>query len=108
MNRGELKIAKKDTYQVQYITDIPAGAKAKMYYIGDKNVQYYEEDYTGKFDKTFTIKSGKAIKFTVNAKLPKATPEGSIHTIVKVDGETITDQAQSGTNIDFNFQFKLP
>lgn len=108
MNRGELKIAKKDTYQVEYITEIPAGAKAKMYYIGAKNVQYYEEEYIGKFDKTYTIKSGKAIKFTVDAKLPKTTPELSVRTMVKVDGEVVTDQTQSGTNVNFSFQFKLP
>ncbi|HEK21701.1 MULTISPECIES: hypothetical protein [unclassified Mucilaginibacter] len=108
MNRGELKIAKKDTYQVEYITEIPPGVKAKMYYIGAKNVQYYEEEYTGKFDKTYTIKSGKEIKFTIDAKLPKTKPEGSIHTMVKVDGEVVTDQTQSGTDINFRFQFKLP
>ncbi|MBL4678927.1 MAG: hypothetical protein JKY70_22450 [Mucilaginibacter sp.] len=108
MNRGELKIAKKDTYQVEYITEIPAGTKAKMYYIGEKNVQYFEEDYTGKFHKTYTIISGKAIKFNIDVKLPKTKPEGGIHTIVKVDGEAITDQTQSGTDIDFRFQFKLP
>ncbi|RFZ90616.1 hypothetical protein D0C36_16755 [Mucilaginibacter conchicola] len=108
MNRGELRIPKKDTYQVQYITEVAPGGKAKMYYIGADNVQYFEESLTGKFDKTFTIKSGKELKVTIDAKLPKRALKSTLHTIVKVDGEAITDQTQAGENVAFRFWFKLP
>ena len=108
MNRGELKIAKKSTYQVEYITEIPSNATAEMTYIGADKTDYIEKLFTGKLHRTFTIKSGRTVRFTIDSKLPKTTPEGSVHTIVKVDGEPVTDQTQSGTIINFRFEFKLP
>lgn len=108
MGRGELKMAKKATYQVEYMTDVPEGTTATITYRGENNVKYIEESHKGKLDKVITIPSGQKCEFTVDVKLPKTTPASSLHTYVKVDGETITEENQSGRNVKFRFWFTLP
>jgi hypothetical protein len=108
MGRGQLKIAQKATYMVNYVTDIPQGTTATITYSDKDNVKHTEERYSGKLDYTVEMPSGKKCKFTVDVKLPKTTPKNSLHTYVKVDGETITDETQSGKDVKFRFWFTLP
>jgi len=108
MNRGELKIPHKDSYQVQYMADIPAGTTATITYRGENNVKYIEEAYKGKLDKVFTLPSGQDVKFTVDVKLPKTTPASKLSTFIKVDGEIVSEQIQTGKNVKYRFEFKLP
>jgi hypothetical protein len=108
MNRGDLKMAKKDTYQVEYMADIPEGITATITYRGENNVKYIEESHKGKLDKVVTLPSGQKCSFTVDVKLPKTTPKSSLHTFVKVDGETIVEENQSGKNVKFRIGFILP
>jgi hypothetical protein len=108
MNRGDLKMAKKATYQVEYMTDVPEGTTATITYRGENNVKYIEQSYKGKLDKVVTLPSGQKCIFTVNVKLPKTTPKSSLHTLVKVDGETIVEENQSGKNVKFSIGFTLP
>ncbi|MBB5397601.1 hypothetical protein [Mucilaginibacter sp. AK015] len=108
MNRGELNLAKKDTYQVEYMTDIPQGTTATISYTDKDNTQHIEKLYTGRLDYTVELPSGKSCYFTVDVELPKTTPTSSLHTFVKVNGETITDQTQTNRNAKFRFAFKLP
>ena len=108
MNRGELKIPRKDTYQVEYMADIPAGTTAVITYRGENNVKYIEQSYKGKLDKVVTLPSGQNVKFTVDVKLPKTTPASNLTTFVKVDGEIISEQIQTGKDVKYRFEFKLP
>ena len=108
MNRGDLKIAKKATYMVNYMTDIPKGTTATITYSDKDNTKHIEKLYSGKLDYTVELPSGKSCYFTVDVKLPKTTPPSSLHTYVKVDGETITDQTQTNKEAQFRFAFKLP
>ena len=108
MNRGPLKITPKTTYLVEYMTDIPAGTTATITYINKGNVKYIEQKYTGKFDKTIELPSGQNIKFTVDVKLPKTTPASRLSTFIKVDGEIVSEQIQTGKNVKYRFAFKLP
>lgn len=108
MSRGELKIARKDTYKVEYMADVPAGTTATITYRGENNVKYIEEAYQGKLDKVVTLPSGQNVKFTVDVKLPKTTPASKLTTFVKVDGEIISEQIQTGKNVKYRFEFKLP
>jgi hypothetical protein len=108
MNRGDLKITKKTTYMVNYMTDIPAGTTATITYSDKNNTKHIEKLYSGKLDYTVELPSGKHCYFAVDVKLPQTTPASNLHTFVKVDGETITDQTQSGKNVKFRSRFKLP
>jgi hypothetical protein len=108
MNRGDLNLPKKATYMVNYMTDIPQGTTATITYSDKDNVKHTEKLYTGKLDYTVELPSGKSCNFTVDVNLPKTTPASSLHTSVKVDGQTITDQTQTGKNVMFRFAFKLP
>lgn len=108
MNRGELKIPRKDTYQVEYMADVPAGTTATITYRGERNVKYIEQSYKGKLDKVVTLPSGQNVKFTIDVKLPKTTPASKLTTFVKVDGEIISEQIQTGKDVKYSFEFKLP
>jgi hypothetical protein len=108
MNRGDLGVAKKATYMVNYMTDIPTGATATITYSDKDDTKHTEKLYRGKLDYAVELLSGKDCHFTVDVKLPKTTPPSSLHTYVKVDGVTITDQTQTGKNVMFRFGFKLP
>jgi chromosomal replication initiation ATPase DnaA len=108
MNRGKLDITKKETYQVEYITDIPAGTTATITYQGKDNTKYIEKLYKGKLDKTVELPSGKDVKFTVDVTLPKTQPASSLVTIIKVNGENNNSQTQTGKNVKYSFEFKLP
>ncbi|GGH20166.1 hypothetical protein [Mucilaginibacter phyllosphaerae] len=108
MNRGALKIPQKPTYQVEYMADIPAGTAATITYINKGNVKYIEQKYTGKFNKIIELPSGQDVKFTVDVSLPKTTPASRLATFVKVDGEIVSEQIQTGKNVKYRFEFKLP
>jgi hypothetical protein len=108
MSRGELKMTKKATYMVNYMTDIPKGTTATITYSDKDNTKHIEKLYSGKLDYTVELPSGKNCDFTVDVKLPQTTPASSLHTYVKVDGEAITDQNQTGKDVQFRFKFKLP
>ncbi|MFD0792340.1 hypothetical protein ACFQZX_02500 [Mucilaginibacter litoreus] len=107
MNRGLLQKPKKDSYQVEYVTEVPVGTTAKITYMGPNN-KFIEEKYTGTLNKLYTMPGDKELTFTVDVKLPQTTPQSKLHTYVKVDGETITDQTQTGKKVHFSFKFKLP
>jgi hypothetical protein len=107
-SKGELKIAKKSTYKVEYITEIPAGTAANITYRGENNVKYIEQHYKGKMDKVVTLPSGQDVKFTIDVKLPKTTPASQLVTTIKVDGEVVDSQTQTGKKVLYRFEFKLP
>lgn len=108
MNRGELKIAKKDTYKVNYVTNIPPGTTATITYINKNNTTHTEELYKGSLNKTVELPSGSAVKFTVDVKLPQTDPVSKLETFVKVDGEIVSEQIQTGKGVKYRFEFKLP
>jgi hypothetical protein len=108
MSKGELKIAKKSSYKVEYITEIPAGTTATITYRDKDNTRHTEEKYKGKLDKIVELPSGQDVKLTVDVNLPKTTPASTLITTIKVDGEVVDTQTQSGKKVLYRFAFKLP
>ncbi|TWR29447.1 hypothetical protein FPZ43_10885 [Mucilaginibacter pallidiroseus] len=108
MNRGELKIAKKDTYNVYYSTITPNGVKAKVSYV-DKDGKDHEEKFDGgRWEKLVQLPSKTAVIFKVDTKLPKTTPNSQLITNIKVDNAVVSEQIQTGKDVKYRFAFKLP
>jgi len=109
MNRGELKIPKKATYTVNYTTIIPNGTPAKIAYT-DKDGKQQADEYPlgGRWEKVVEVPSGVEVKFHVDVRLPKTEPAGRLVTTIKVNGETVSEETQSGKKVLYRFGFKLP
>jgi hypothetical protein len=108
MNVGTAKIAKNASYRVEYIADIPAGTTANISYTDKNNATHNEKLYKGKLDDTIDLPSGSEVEFAVDVKLATTGRAGKVITAIKVDGETINSQTQSGKNIEYRFKFRLP
>ena len=108
MNKGELKIAKKVSYQVNYVTIVPNNTKAGITYTDKDNKQHTEQHAGGRWEKTIELPSGTSVKFEVKTKLAKTDPPGNLVTTIKVDGETVSEEVQTGKNVTYAFGFKLP
>ncbi|MBD1394875.1 hypothetical protein [Mucilaginibacter glaciei] len=93
MNRGELKIAKKATYTVNYTTLIPNGTPAEISYTDKDGAQHTDKYATGgRWEKVIEMPSGTAIKFHVDVTLPKTEPAGRLVTTIKVDNKVVSEQ----------------
>ncbi|MGY4536742.1 hypothetical protein ACVW0P_001156 [Mucilaginibacter sp. UYNi724] len=108
MAKGRLDIAPKATYNVNYITEIPAGTTATISYIDKDNTRHVEKEYTGKLDKSVVLPSGQDVKLTVDVNLPKTNPASQLVTTIKVDGEVVDTKTQTGKKVLYRFEFKLP
>jgi hypothetical protein len=108
MSKGELKIAKKSSYQVEYTSEIPAGTSALISYQDKDNVRHIEEHHMGNFNKIVELPSGQGVKLTIDVKLPKTDPASQLVTTIKVDGEVVDTKTQSGKKVLYRFEFKLP
>ena len=109
MNRGELKIAKKATYAVNYTTIVPNGVPATISYT-DKDGSQQKNEFAagGRWEKAIDMPSGTAIEFHVDVTLPKTDPAGRLVTNVKVDNKIVSEQIQTGKKVKYRFAFKLP
>jgi hypothetical protein len=103
-NWHTLKVAKKSTYVVNYLTEIPDGAEAKISYTGkDKN--YTLEHITGRWQKQVTLAPGQKGRFEVHIKTDLVK---TLVSSLTVNGESITQQTQTGKNVIFRIAFELP
>jgi hypothetical protein len=108
MNKGELKIAKKDSYLVHYSTTVPSGTSAKIVYTDLDNANVEIDNVSGKWEKSIDLRSGQDVVFKVDVKLPQTTPRPQLVTVITVDGEKVSEETQSGKNANYRFGFKLP
>ncbi|MFD0764114.1 hypothetical protein ACFQZI_04580 [Mucilaginibacter lutimaris] len=108
MSKGELPIAKKSTYKVEYTSEIPDGTTALISYQDVNNVRHIEEHHKGNFNKAVELPSGQNVKLTVDVKLPKTSPASQLVTTIKVDGEVVDTKTQTGKKVLYRFEFKLP
>ena len=108
MNKGELKIARKASYQVNYVTIAPNYTKVEVTYTDKDSKQHTEEFNGGRWDKTIELPSKQSVVFKVKTKLAKTVPGSNLVTTIKVDGTPVSEEVQTGKNVTYAFGFKLP
>jgi hypothetical protein len=108
MSRGELKIARKASYQVNYVTIAPNDTKVEVTYTDKDSKQHTEQFNGGRWDKTIELPSKQSVVFKVKTKLAKTSPVSNLVTTIRVDGAPVSEEVQTGKNVTYTFGFKLP
>jgi hypothetical protein len=108
MNKGELKISRKASYQVNYVTIAPNDTKVEITYTDKDSKQHTEQFAGGRWDKTVELPSKQSVVFKVKTKLAKTSPVSNLATTIKVDGTPVSEEVQTGKNVTYAFGFKLP
>ena len=108
VNKGSTGIKKKDSYLVTYSAIIPDDTFAKITYISNDNSKVVLKHVTGKWEQSARFKTGQEMLFSVNVKLPKATPAKKLSSAITVDNEVFAEHILTGKNANFHVAFKLP
>ena len=108
MNKGLLKISKKDSYLVKYAAEIPAGTAAEISYTDKGNTLQTVKDATGKWEKVVDLSSGQEVMLKIDVKLPQTNPASQLTTVQTVDGVVVDEKVQTGKKVMYRFGYKLP
>ena len=108
MNKGLLKISKKDSYLVKYAAEVPAGTTAEISYTDKGSVTQIVKGATGKWEKVVDLSSGQEVMLKIDVKLPQTNPASQLTTVQTVDGVVVDEKVQTGKKVMYRFGYKLP
>lgn len=103
VNKGQLKLAQRENYQVTYQVDLPAPLKGTISYT-DVNGATKLKDVTGIWQEHVQLQKGSKVNFKLDAKGEKATGTCKIW----VDDQVIVQHILTNRKLKFNVNFILP
>ncbi|RQO67250.1 hypothetical protein DBR40_21110 [Pedobacter sp. KBW01] len=105
MSKGKLDIPKRESYTVVYQANFGQRLTGNAIYTGDNGKLVEQENVTGSWQKTFTLKSGTHVQLET---LAKSKSESRAEYKILVEGKVVSEYVLSGKRLNYTFAFDLP
>lgn len=104
VSKGKIDLPSKESYQITYLASFSDSFVSKISFTNEYGeVESFKETIKN-WNKTFVIKAGKHIKFSILTKGNQARGEYR----VLVDGKILDEHILNGKKLKYNFEFDLP